>query len=109
MHAFICLDQAKLINHTPIMMIYDNSRIGELQKVKLYVLTYIRTFKIVCINLMLKFERVHGYVPANTALCAENSLPPRYSVTSLNEDLSNRTPRSSLSLHSGTLTGVQLD
>lgn len=57
---------------------------------------------------MLKLEQLNN-VPANTALCAENCLPPRHSVTSLNEDLSNRTPRSSLSLHSGTLTGVQLD
>lgn len=43
------------------------------------------------------------YLPANIALCARNSLPPTANVTSLNRSLSNKLPRSSDSLHSGTL------
>ena len=48
-------------------------------------------------------------LPAKMALCAWNSLPLTQSVTSLKEVLSYRLPMSSLSLHSGTFTGVQLD
>lgn len=43
------------------------------------------------------------YLPANIALCARNSLPPTANVTSLNRSLSNKLPRSSDNLHSGTL------
>lgn len=46
--------------------------------------------------------------PARMALCAWNSRPPTESVTSLNFSLSNRLPKSSESLHSGTLNWIML-
>lgn len=47
-------------------------------------------------------------LPARIALCAWNSRPPTDSVTSLNFSLSNRLPKSSESLHSGTLNWMML-
>lgn len=49
-----------------------------------------------------------GYSPANIALCAWNSLPPTANVTSLKRSLSNRLPKSSDNLHSGTLNWMIL-
>lgn len=46
--------------------------------------------------------------PANIALCAWNSLPPTASVTSENLSLSKSAPKSSESLHSGTLNCTTL-
>jgi hypothetical protein len=51
--------------------------------------------------------RVHS--PANMALWAKNSRPLTRSMTSLNADLSNKLPKSSLNRHSGTFTGEQFD
>ena len=48
-------------------------------------------------------------LPDRIALWARNSLPATQRVTSLEADLSNSWPRSSLRRHSGTLTGEQLD
>lgn len=47
-------------------------------------------------------------LPANMALCAWNSLPPTANVTSENLSLSNRAPKSSDNLHSGTLNWTTL-
>ena len=47
--------------------------------------------------------------PASIDLCTLNSCPPTLRKTSLKDELWNSWPKSSLSRHSGTLTGVQLD
>lgn len=47
-------------------------------------------------------------LPARMALCAWNSRPPTDNVTSLNFSLSKRLPKSSDSLHSGTLNWITL-
>lgn len=53
-------------------------------------------------------QRCMNNSPARIALCAWNSRPPTESVTSLNFSLSNRLPKSSDSLHSGTLNCIML-
>lgn len=55
-----------------------------------------------------KNSKLSNDSPARIALCAWNSLPPTESVTSLNFSLSKRLPKSSESLHSGTLNWIML-
>ena len=70
--------------------------------------TQIRLTRPIYLSHLIDFESFL-YSPANVALCAWNSRPPTHNVTSLNSDLSNKLPMSSLSRHSGTFTGVQFD
>lgn len=62
-------------------------------------------------EIQINFESMRIFwlnLPAKIALWAWNSRPPTDSVTSLNFSLSNRLPKSSDSLHSGTLNWIML-